>query len=142
TTSRSSPATRADDIRDTVGDRARIVANDAWPTTNSLYSMALCDGAVRGDLLVMNCDVLVHPLAMHRLLDAPGSAFLYDSSSGDAEEHMKVEFRHGRLVAMSKTLPAERSQGERVIHRGRLHQRPLRPRHDPLWDQSGTSGVF
>lgn len=105
---------RAADIRAAIGDRARFVANDDWPTTNSLYSIALCDGTVQGDLLVMNCDVLVHPLAMHRLLEASGSAFLYDSSSGDADEHMKVELRGGRLVAMSKALPASRSNGENV----------------------------
>jgi choline kinase len=109
---------RAGDVRRVVGGRARIVANDEWHSTNSLYSVSLCRECVRGDMLVMNCGVLAHPLAFERLLDTGPNAFLYDSSSGDADEHMKVEFRDGRLAAMSKRLPAARSHGENV---GVLH---------------------
>lgn len=105
---------RADEVRRAVGGRARIVANDAWDSTNSLYSMALCRDAVRRDMLVMNCDVLAHPLALQRLLEAGPNAFLYDSRSGADEEEMKVELRCGRLVAMSKQLPAHRAHGENV----------------------------
>ncbi len=109
---------RADAVRRIVESRARVIRNGAWDDTNSLYSLSLCRGRVSAPMLVMNCDVLVHPLALQRLLSAPGSAFLYDSSSGDADEHMKVELHGGRLKAMSKTLPAERSHGENV---GILH---------------------
>jgi choline kinase len=106
---------RAEDVARAVRGRARVVRNDAWNDTNSLYSLSLCRGHVAGPLLVMNCDVLIHPLALQRLLDVPGSAFLYDSTSGDAEEHMKVELSaQGCLAAMSKALPAERTHGENV----------------------------
>ncbi|WP_343897495.1 phosphocholine cytidylyltransferase family protein [Craurococcus roseus] len=110
---------RHDDVRRAVRGRARVIRNEDWSDTNSLYSLSLCRGRVSGPMLVMNCDVLIHPLALQRLVDAPGSAFLYDSSSGDADEHMKVELAgDGRLKAMSKTLPADRTHGENV---GVLH---------------------
>ena len=113
---------RHEDVRRAVRGRARVVRNEDWNDTNSLYSLSLCRGRVRGPMLVMNCDVLVHPLAMQRLMDAPGSAFLYDSSSGDSDEHMKVELDgDGRLDAMSKALPADRTHGENV---GILHFEP------------------
>ena len=110
---------RHEDVRRALRGRARVIRNEDWNDTNSLYSLSLCDGHVCGPMLVMNCDVLVHPLALQRLMDAPGSAFLYDSSSGDSDEHMKVELAgDGRLNAMSKTLPAHRTHGENV---GVLH---------------------
>lgn len=109
---------RGADVRRVVGGRARFVVNEAWGSTNSLYSVALCRDCIQGDMLVLNCDVLAHPLALHRLLEAGPNAFLYDSSSGEAEEEMKVELRGGRLTAMSKSLPPHRSHGENV---GILH---------------------
>jgi choline kinase len=105
---------RADDVRGAVRGRARVIENEAWSNTNSLYSLALCRPHVSCSMVVMNCDVLVHPLAFQRLLHAPGSAFLYDSASGDDAEQMKVELRGGCLNAMSKTLPAHRTHGENV----------------------------
>lgn len=105
---------RADEVRRVVGDRARFIHNDAWNDSNSLYSLSLCRGHVHGAIVVMNCDVLVHPLVLQRLLDSNGSAFIYDSASGSADEHMKVELVDGRLSAMSKTLNACRTQGENV----------------------------
>lgn len=105
---------RANDVRRVAGSRARIVANEAWDTTNSLYSVSLCRERIRGDLLVLNCDVLVQPLALQRLLAQGPNAFLYDSSSGNGDEHMKVELRGDRLVRMSKSLPVHRSDGENV----------------------------
>jgi L-glutamine-phosphate cytidylyltransferase len=103
-----------DAVRRAVGRRVRILTNDAWASTNSLYSVSLCREQVRTAMIVMNCDVLVHPLALHRLLDAPGSAFLYDSGSGESEEHMKVELQDGCLQAMGKYLPDHRTHGENV----------------------------
>lgn len=105
---------RAACVRKAVQGRASVIENSDWGNTNSLYSLFLCRDRVRAPMLVLNCDVLVHPLALQRLLDAQGSAFLYDSSSGDGDEHMKVELGRSRLKAMSKTLPAHRAHGENV----------------------------
>jgi choline kinase len=62
----------------------------------------------------MNCDVLCHPAILDRLLECPGSAFAYDPSSGDDDEHMKVELADEYLIAMSKRLARQQTQGENV----------------------------
>ena len=105
---------RAEEVRAAVAHRARTILNPQWEDTNSLYSFSLCHGHVRGPLLVLNCDVLVHPVALQRLLNARCSALLYDSSSGRDEEEMKVELDRGFLSAMSKILPHHRANGENV----------------------------
>jgi L-glutamine-phosphate cytidylyltransferase len=104
----------ADAIRAALGGRARMVLNPQWQSTNSLFSLSLCRYLAGTPLLIMNCDVLVHPVAVQRLLSLGGNAFLYDSSSGNSEEHMKVELADGALRAMSKSLPSERTHGENV----------------------------
>lgn len=104
----------ADEIRETVGIRAEYIENPRWSTTNSLYSFWLSRQWVKGPVVVVNSDTVVHPDILNRLLDAEGDAFAYDSSSGDAQEHMKVRVVDGRLAEMSKTLSAESASGENV----------------------------
>ncbi|MGQ0592164.1 MAG: phosphocholine cytidylyltransferase family protein [Gammaproteobacteria bacterium] len=101
-------------VRAAVGDRAGFIHNRAWAKTNSLYSLQLCREWVTGSLVVMNCDVLPHPGVLRRLLECPGNAFAYDSSSGTENEHMKVELEGEYLNAISKQLVCERCQGENV----------------------------
>jgi choline kinase len=105
---------RAKEVQAAIAHRARTILNPQWEDTNSLYSFSLCHGHVRAPLLVLNCDVLVHPVALQRLLNARCSALLYDSSSGRDVEEMKVELDRGFLSAMSKTLPHHRAKGENV----------------------------
>ena len=101
-------------IRDSVGSWARFVTNDRFAETNSMYSYLLGQRATDDDLLVMNSDIFCDPRMFEMLLDADGDALLYDSSSGDDEEEMKVHVRRGTLVEMSKTLPPGRVSGENV----------------------------
>lgn len=101
-------------VREFVGDRAEFIHNNAWARTNSLYSLQLCMEWVTGPLVVMNCDVLMHPDVLRRLLEHPGNAFAYDSSSGVEDEHMKVELEGEYLNSISKQLKSERCQGENV----------------------------
>jgi choline kinase len=96
------------------GGRATIVQNEDWAQTNSLYSLSLCREAVEGSCMVLNSDVLFDAAMIRRLLESGGNTFAYDSSSGQDDEHMKVEFAGGRLVRMSKVLEAQRSHGENV----------------------------
>ena len=110
-----------DQIRESVGTMVRYVVNDRFAETNSMYSFLLARSLVHDDVLVMNSDLFFHPALVARLLDRAGDALLYDSGSGDEEEHMKVRVRHGRLVEMSKTLPSDLVCGENV---GMLHLAP------------------
>lgn len=98
--------------------RASVIYNEHWAETNSLYSFWLARQWVNRDVVVMNCDVLTDPVALTRLLATGSSCFAYDSSSGNDDEHMKVELSGDLLVTMSKTLDSARVHGENV---GLLH---------------------
>ena len=105
---------QAQAVQDAVHGAADVIYNDLWASTNSLYSLSLCRQWIRGPVVIKNCDVLVDGEAIRRLRGSHGSAFLYDSLSGDDAEHMKVELQNGRLTAMSKDLEAGRVCGENV----------------------------
>jgi L-glutamine-phosphate cytidylyltransferase len=105
---------QADEIAEVVGIRAEYISNNRWSATNSLYSFLQAKQWVRGDLIIANCDILLHPEIINRLVRTGGDAFAYDSGSGHGLEHMKVELRDHHLVRMSKTLPPEAVSGENV----------------------------
>lgn len=105
---------RGAEVSKVVGTRAECIHNSLWKGTDSLYSLWLSRKWVVGSFVVMNCDVLLHPEVLRRILAKHGSAFAYDSSSGTEQEHMKVELKNGYLHSMSKALPPERSHGENV----------------------------
>lgn len=101
-------------VRDSVGSWARFVTNERYAETNSMYSYLLGERALDDDIVVMNSDVFCDPRLFQVLLSADGDALLYDSSSGNEDEQMKVHIRNGALVEMSKTLPPDRVSGENV----------------------------
>lgn len=101
-------------VRDSVGSWARFVTNERFAETNSMYSFLLGERALDEDLVVMNSDIFCDPRLFQMLLAAEGDALLYDSSSGDEDEHMKVHVRNGTLVEMSKTMAPGRVSGENV----------------------------
>jgi choline kinase len=109
---------QGDRIRRAAGTAARFVTNERFAETNSLGSFLLARPLVDTDILVMNCDVYFHPELLTRLLEAGGDALLYDSTSGQDDEHMKVWVKGTRLVSMAKDLPPARTHGENV---GMLH---------------------
>jgi L-glutamine-phosphate cytidylyltransferase len=101
-------------VRDSVGSWARFVSNDRYSETNSMYSFLLGERVLDDDLLVMNSDIFCNPRMFELLVEAEGDALLYDSSSGEEDEQMKVHVRNGALVEMSKTLSPHRVSGENV----------------------------
>ena len=105
---------KAEAVRAAVGDRAKFFHNDRWAKTEGLYSLHLCRDWVDSALLVLNCDVLLDPEALQRLLCGPGNALAFDSSSGTDAEEMAVEFDGDCLTHMSKNLPLARTHGENV----------------------------
>ncbi|MGE3853780.1 MAG: NTP transferase domain-containing protein [Planctomycetota bacterium] len=110
----------ADEVRKVVGIRAEYIENRDWATTNSAWSF-LCarEWIGEGPLLVLNCDLLLHPQILDRLLVAGEDTIACDLSSGHGREHMKVELdENGRVLDMAKSLPPERTHGENV---GLLH---------------------
>jgi choline kinase len=101
-------------VKDSVGSWARFVSNERYAETNSMYSFLLGERVLDDDLLVMNSDIFCDPRMFELLLEAEGDALLYDSTSGDEDEQMKVHARRGTLVEMAKTLPPGRVSGENV----------------------------
>jgi choline kinase len=101
-------------VRRVVGDRATYIVNERYAETNSLYSFMLARGWIRGDVLVLNCDVLFDPRLAQMLQDRHRNALLFDSDSGAEAEEMKVALQGDCLDEMSKELPPERTEGENV----------------------------
>jgi L-glutamine-phosphate cytidylyltransferase len=101
-------------IRRSVGDRARYVVNDRFAETNSMYSFMLGQRLIDDDVLVMNADVFCHPAMFASLREADGDALLYDGGSGHEDEQMKVHVERGYLVGMSKSMPTALGTGENV----------------------------
>lgn len=107
-----------EEIRAAVPGEATFVVNGRYAETNSLYSFSLARQVAEGNLIVMNSDVVFPVEVLRRVLDVAGNAFAFDSGSGEDAEHMKVRLRGGRLVSMSKDMPAAFAHGENV---GLLH---------------------
>lgn len=105
---------RADVLRDVVDIRAEYIVSERWDETNSLYSLWLARDWVKGPVVVLNSDLVVHPEVLERLVSVEGDAIVFDSTSGHGREHMKVEVVDGQLRTMSKKLPAHRVSGENV----------------------------
>ena len=108
----------ADELQAAVGAKVEYLHNHRWATTNSLYSFTMARSWVTGDLVILNCDLLLDPEILDRLIAHGGNCLAFDSSSGNGREHMKVCLRDGRVTAMSKTLEPSRTHGENV---GILH---------------------
>ena len=114
----------ADEIREIVGIRAEYIHNPRWASTNSLYSFALARDWIRGPVMILNCDLLIHPAIIARLLSCGEDSLAYDSSSGDGREQMSVRLRDGMLADMSKELSRCDADGENMPPVGRIGQRP------------------
>lgn len=95
-----------------------FVENRRFAQTNSLYSLWLARPLLAAGFVVMNCDVLVHPRLLHDLLSARHEdALLVDYRNGDityGDEEMKVRVRCGRVIDISKTMPADEADGENL----------------------------
>jgi len=104
----------ADDVREALPADTTVVLNEDYADTNSLYSFWLARQEIGEEVLVLNGDVLFHPVIARALVRRHRSALAYDSRSGHGEEEMKLIIRGGGLAAMSKTLAPDRSCGENV----------------------------
>lgn len=105
---------RDQQIRSLIGDTCTYIFNPDYQETNSLYSLWLARRWVSGPFILLNGDVLAHPLIFREVITTKGSALAYDSSSGGEEEHMKIYAEHSFLKAISKELPKDKVIGENV----------------------------
>ncbi len=91
-----------------------MIVNPVFADTNSLYSLWLTRDWLRGAFACTNADVVAHPEVYRRVLHAAATAVGCDRQTGHDEEQMKIEVDCGRVVSMSKNMPAQQSNGENV----------------------------
>ena len=99
-----------------LGERVRTIHNERYDETNSMYSLWLARGVASEGFVLLNGDVLFHPLLLDRLLDSPHpDALLVDFREDLADpELMRVRVDGGRLAEISKEIAPADAQGENV----------------------------
>lgn len=110
---------QADRVRRVCGHRITYVENKRYGQTNSLYSLWMARALLCEGFVVLNCDVLFHPVLLHDLLTARHENALllayreaHQPLFGD--EEMKVRVRCGRVVEMSKHMDPAEADGENL----------------------------
>lgn len=104
----------SDQIVKHVADRARVVINERWETTNSIVSLHQAAPHLAGEaFLFQNADVLYAPSLVARFVHAgAANACLVDPLRPFADGEYRVEVQDGRIVRYSRDVPRERSVGE------------------------------
>jgi choline kinase len=110
---------QADRVRRVCGQRVAYVENKRYSQTNSLYSLWMARALLYEGFVVLNCDVLFHPVLLHDLLTSRHqNALLLAYREADqplfGDEEMKVRVRCGRVVEMSKHMDPAEADGENL----------------------------
>jgi choline kinase len=106
-------------VRRTCGHGFTYVENTRYAQTNSMYSLWLARTLLLEGFVVLNCDVIFHPVLLQDLLtarheDALLLAYRELDAAPYGDEEMKVKVRGGRVVDMSKTMDPEEADGENL----------------------------
>ena len=109
---------RHDAVELVCGRDVEIVYNPDYASTNSLYSFWLARNLLTDGFVVLNSDVLFHPLLLTRLLasSSEDARLMAPRQAGTcySDEEMKVHVRDGRVIEIDKALPDLRTDGENV----------------------------
>src|SRR3954468_24827032 len=110
---------QADRVRARCGQRVSYVENTRFAETNSLFSLWMARALLYEGFVVLNCDVLFHPVLLEDLLssryeDALLLAYREADQPAFGDEEMKVKVRCGRVIDMSKTMAPEEADGENL----------------------------
>jgi len=109
---------QADRVRAVCGTGVAYVENSRFAETNSLYSLWTARALLYEGFVVLNCDVLFHPGLLDDLLATHHDAALLmayrQPGQQFGDEEMKVKVRGGRVVDMSKAMPADEADGENL----------------------------
>ncbi|MGH9371019.1 MAG: NTP transferase domain-containing protein, partial [Vicinamibacterales bacterium] len=109
----------ADRVRRVCGHGVTYVENNRYAQTNSMYSLWLARPLLFEGFVVMNCDVLFHPVLLNDLLtsryeDALLLAYRDAHQPPFGDEEMKVRVRAGRVRDISKQMAPAQADGENV----------------------------
>jgi L-glutamine-phosphate cytidylyltransferase len=110
---------QADHVRRACGHGITYVENSRYAQTNSMYSLWLARPLLFEGFVVLNCDVLFHPVLLDDLLTSRHeNALLLAYREADqppfGDEEMKVEVRCGRVREMSKQMNPDEADGENL----------------------------
>ena len=110
---------QADRVKAVCGRSATYVENARYAETNSLFSLWMARALLYRGFVVLNCDVLFHPVLLDDLVtsrheDAALVAYREAQQPPFGDEEMKVKVRCGRVVDMSKTMASDDADAENV----------------------------
>ena len=110
---------QADRVRRVCGQSVTYIENVRYAQTNSLYSLWMARPLLYEGFVVLNCDVLFHPVLLDDLLASRHENALllgYREASQPpyGEEEMKVKVSGGRVVDMSKEMDPAEADGENL----------------------------
>ena len=80
----------------------RVVHNERYADSGSMYSLWCARDMVQGPFLLLESDLVYEPRALRCLLDEPATDAVLLSGPTGAGDEVYVEVRDGRLLAMSK----------------------------------------
>jgi choline kinase len=105
-------------VRRTCPQGVHIVENRRFRETNSLHSLWLTRDLLADGFVVLNGDVLFHPVLLRDLLTARYEDALLMCARGEAtsysDEEMKIHSRRGLVVAIDKGLADAEADGENI----------------------------
>ena len=110
---------QAERVRRACGHDITYIENSNYAQTNSMYSLWLARPLLFEGFVVLNCDVLFHPVLLDDLLSArhQDALLLAYRNGGDApfgDEEMKVKVRCGCVSAISKQMDPADADGENL----------------------------
>ena len=110
---------QADRVRRACGNGVTYVENSRYAETNSMYSLWLARPLLFEGFVVLNCDVLFHPVLLNDLLtsrheDALLLAYREAGQPPFGDEEMKVKVRCGRVTDISKGMDPAEADGENL----------------------------
>ena len=110
---------QAEQVRRACGQDITYVENDNYAQTNSMYSLWMARPLLFEGFVVLNCDVLFHPVLLNDLLtsrheDALLLAYREADQPPFGDEEMKVRVQCGRVREMSKQMRPDDADGENL----------------------------
>ena len=96
------------------GDDVTFARNARFASWGNFHSVRMAvDQAPAEDLLIVNCDVVVHPSAFTRVVQSPGDLVLaVEKRLRLDDEDMRVHLEGDRVLGIGKGLSRARSHGE------------------------------
>jgi L-glutamine-phosphate cytidylyltransferase len=106
-------------VRNECGDDIQYVKNPLFAQTGSLYSLWLAREHLSDGFVVLNSDVLFHPVMLEDLLNSPHADALLISYCDEVtiplgEEEMKVKVKGDVVFDISKEMSPLEADGENV----------------------------